>query len=37
MEYIGEENVVQVVTNNAANLKAHRDLLMQKKYKEEMY
>ena len=31
--FVGEENVVQVVTNNATNFKATRDLLMQKREK----
>jgi len=31
VERIGEENVVQVVTNNAANYKAARQLLMGKR------
>jgi len=30
VEYVGEENVVQVVTDNAANFNAAGDLLMQK-------
>jgi len=31
VELVGEENVVQVVTDNAANFKAAGELLMQKK------
>ncbi|XP_022631719.1 uncharacterized protein LOC106776767 [Vigna radiata var. radiata] len=33
VEFVGEENVVQVVTNNAANFKAVGELLMQKREK----
>ncbi|XP_052724958.1 uncharacterized protein LOC128194155 [Vigna angularis] len=33
VEFVGEENVVQVVTNNAANFKAAGELLMQKREK----
>jgi len=35
VEYVGEVNIVQVVTDNAANFKAARDLLMQKR--ERLY
>jgi len=35
VEFVGEENVVQVVTDNAANFKAAGDLLMQKR--ERLY
>jgi len=35
VEYVGEENVIQVVTDNAANFKAAGDLLMQKR--ERLY
>jgi len=31
IEFVGEENVVQVVTNNATNFKAVGELLTQKK------
>ena len=31
VEYVGEVNIVQVVTDNAANFKAAGDLLMQKR------
>jgi len=30
IEFVGEENVVQMITNNTANFEAARDLLMQK-------
>ncbi|XP_022632372.1 uncharacterized protein LOC111240829 [Vigna radiata var. radiata] len=33
VEFVGEENVVQVVTDNAANFKAAEELLMQKREK----
>jgi len=35
VEFVGEENVVQVVTDNAVNFKAVRDLWMQKT--EQLY
>jgi len=35
VEFVGEENVVQVVTDNAANFKAARELFMQKR--EHLY
>ena len=33
VEFVGEENVVQVVTDNAANFKTAKELLMQKREK----
>jgi len=33
VEEVGEENVIQVITNNAGNYKACRELLMQKRKK----
>jgi len=33
VEEIGEENVIQIVTDNGANYKAVRELLMQKRKK----
>jgi len=35
VEFVGEENVVHVVTDNVANFKVARDLLMQKR--EQLY
>ncbi|BAT78941.1 hypothetical protein VIGAN_02170400, partial [Vigna angularis var. angularis] len=35
VEFVGDENVVQVVTDNAANFKVARELLMQKR--ERLY
>jgi len=35
VEFVGEENVMQVVIDNAANFKATRELLMQKR--EHLY
>jgi len=35
VEFVGEENVVQVVTSNAANFKATREIMMQKR--EHLY